>query len=206
MSAALNILKGLCLVVLALALWEIRGLVRDIRVSLRETDIVLANINEAAHNAADASGTAAEAAEQQKQYWAKTSLETYKTMASLRLTITRVDHDIIPRFSALLDSTNALTRQSAAELDDTTQRLQPTLANLESASAGAAEVMSNPAIGVTFEHLAETSASVADTSKQVDLTATDIRAYVHRLTQPARSIYGIFKEFLGLAYQLRGAL
>ena len=88
---------------LVLLLNELRLLARDVRSDVNQASAELrttiGTINAAAGQARQASSqaniaatAAAGAAAEQRAYWAKTSLETYKTMASLRLTIVRTDH------------------------------------------------------------------------------------------------------------------
>src|ERR1700681_4696537 len=73
--------------------------------------------NQTAVQARDASEQAKLAAIEQRAYWAKTSLETYKTMAAVRLTIVRTDRSLndvlVPHLTASLDSTTELSRSAA---------------------------------------------------------------------------------------------
>ena len=175
------------------------------------------NLRDAAASARDASEQAKLAAIEQRAYWAKTSLETYKTMAAVRLTIVRTDRSLndvlVPKLSLTLDGTTELSRSAAANLARTMDELQPTLQNMGRASAAAADTMADPAIRETLAHLEETSKHAADTADQtaqamanVNATTRDVAAYVHRMTTPVRGTWSLVKELLGLAYQSRGAL
>jgi hypothetical protein len=202
------------------ALIELGLLLRDARKDLnsfsRQLDAAAATINQTATEARDASTQAKLAAVEQRAYWQKTSLETYKTMASLRLTIVRTDRslndELAPRLATALDNTNQLSAAAAADLQRTMDQLQPTLVNLAAASAGAATAMNDPAIHETLAHVDETSARAALTASQTAQIAghlndasRDFAAYVHRITTPVRGTYNFFRQLLGLARDARQA-
>lgn len=220
----MKIFETICLTTitacLAFLVIELGLLARDGRRDLdsfsKHLDALVITANQTAVEARDASEQAKLAAIEQRVYWQKTSLETYKTMASLRLTIVRTDHSLndqlAPRLGTALDNTNKLSVTAASGLQQTMDNLQPTLANLARASAGAADAMSDPAIHETLAHLDETSARVAVTTTEtvqiaghLNDAATDFAAYVHRITAPARGFYSFFKELLGLARDARQA-
>lgn len=118
---------------------------RDFQLLTGSVNTLLMTANAAAVNARDASEQARLAAIEQRVYWNKTSLETYKTMASLRLTITRADHSIndvlVPKLGAALDSTTNLSTTAASNLTQIMEGLQPTLGDLARASAAAADTL-----------------------------------------------------------------
>lgn len=205
---------------LALLLIELALLARTARTSLvtlsKNLDALAVTANQTVVEARDASTQAKLAATEQRAYWQKTSLETYKTMASLRLTIVRTDRsvndELVPRLALALDNTNKLAAAAAGDLQQTVDSLRPTLANLATASASAATAMSDPAIHETLAHVDEASAHAAITSAEaaqiashLNDAATDFAAYVHRLTAPARGVWTFAKELLGLAAQARQA-
>lgn len=179
-------------------------------------DTLASTANQTAVEARDASTQAKLAAIEQRAYWKKTSLETYKTMASLRLTIVRTDHSVndvlVPKLGDTLDSTNRLSSSAATQLEKTMDELQPAIANLVQASAGAAAAMGDPAIHETLAHVDETSARAALTAAQtvqiaghLNDASRDFAAYVHRMTAPARGVWNALKTLLGLAAQARQA-
>jgi hypothetical protein len=219
-----KIFESICLAAitacLAFLVIELGLLSRDARKDLdalsKNLNTLTLTANQTAVEARDASEQAKLAAIEQRAYWSKTSLETYKTMASLRLTIVRTNHslndEISPRLAMALDSTNRLTATAAEQLQKTMDELQPTLANLGRASAGAADAMNDPAIHETLAHVDEISQKTAVTADQaaqatahVNTALADIAAYVHRMTAPARGIWTFAKELLGLAAQARQA-
>jgi hypothetical protein len=220
----MKLFKTICLAAvtacLAFLVIELGLLARDGRRDLnslsKHLDTLAVTANQTAVEARDASTQAKLAAIEQRAYWQKTSLETYKTMASLRLTIVRTDgslnDQLAPRLALALDNTNKLAATAAGELQKTIDSLQPTLANLATASTDAARVMNDPAIHEALAHVDETSSKAAVTAAEaaqiaghLNDAATDFAAYVHRLTMPARGIWTFAKELLGLAAQARQA-
>jgi hypothetical protein len=215
-----SICLGIITICVAILLIELSLLARDVR---RDVDSLSATANQTVSQLRDASEQAklaatagAAAANEQRAYWQKTSLETYKTMASLRLTIVRTDRsindEISPRLALALDNTNRLSSVAAENLEKTMDQLQPVLGNLAQASAGAAAAMNDPAIHETISHLDETSARAALAAAQTEQIAghlndasRDFAAYVHRMTAPAKGIYSALKTLLGLAAQARQA-
>ena len=209
---------------LAFLIIEFGLLVRDGRRDLdalsRNLNILTITANQTAVEARDASAQAKLAAIEQRAYWQKTSLETYKTMASLRLTIVRTDSSLndqlMPRLALALDNTNRLSSAAAVQLGKTMDELQPILGNLARASNGAADAMNDPesarAIHEALAHVNETSARAAIVSAEtvqiaghLNDASRDFAAYIHRITAPARGVYSFFKEVLGLARDARQA-
>lgn len=220
----MKIFESICLAGVTIAamilLFELTHLVSDTRYNLNSLAVHLETLavtaNQTATQARDASEQAKLAAQEQRAYWQKTSLETYKTMASLRLTIVRTDGSLndvlVPKLAATLDNTNHLSAAAAANLEKTMDELRPVLENLAQASAGAAATMNDPAIKETIQHVDETSARAAVTAAQtaqiaghLNDAARDFAAYVHRMTAPARGVWTFAKELLGLAAQARQA-
>lgn len=165
------------------------------------------NLRDAAAAARDASTTAKDAANAEAGYWQKTSVETYKTIASLRLTITRTDQTLNdalgPQLVSALHAAADATTGTASDLHETVTALQPTLKNLADASAGAARAMNDPSITASLANVQETSAATAATAAQLqqiaehlDGAAADVQAFVHRETTPARGTWNVIKTFL----------
>lgn len=205
---------------LAFLIIEFGLLVRDGRRDLdalsRNLNILTITANQTAVEARDASTQAKLAATEQRAYWQKTSLETYKTMASLRLTIVRTDSSLndqlVPRLALALDNTNRLSSTAAVQLGKTMDELQPILGNLARASSGAADAINDPAIHEALAHVDETSARAAIVSAEtvqiaghLNDASRDFAAYIHRITAPVRGVYSFFKEVLGLARDARQA-
>jgi hypothetical protein len=193
---------------------------RDARLDLHATaakvDRLLTTANETAGQARDASEQAKLAAIEQRAYWNKTSLETYKTMASVRLTIVRADHslnDILaPQLSATLQSTDRLSSTASDQIAQTLDQMRPVLENLARASAAAADTMADPEIRQAIGHADETSAhaaAAADQTAQIaanlNKASADFAAYVHKITTGPRGVWNILHTLLGLAAQSRQA-
>src|ERR1700681_3893461 len=104
---------------------------------------LIVTANQTAGQARDASEQAKLAAIEQRAYWSKTSLETYKTMASVRLTIVRTDRSLndvlVPQLGHTLEAPTEFSRSAAANLARMIEGLQPTLGNMGRASAAAAD-------------------------------------------------------------------
>jgi hypothetical protein len=207
----------LCAMVL---LWEVAMFARDARRDqdslFRNVNTLLVTANQTVTEARDASTQAKLAAIEQRAYWQKTSLETYKTMASLRLAIVRtngsVNDVLVPRLGAALDSTQNLSVTAAQQLEKTSTALQPILADLTHAAAGASTAMNDPAIHESLAHVDDASAHAALAAAQTEQIAghlndasRDFAAYIHRITAPARGVYSFFREMLGLARDARQA-
>lgn len=195
---------------------ELRLLARDLRADVNQTagelHATLATVNMAAEQARQASVQANLAATEQRAYWAKTSLETYKTMADLRLTIVRTDHSIndvlVPKLSAALTDTDTLTNTAAQQLISTVAELRPTLNNLARASAAAANAMADPAIHETLTHVNETSMDLAATARDMDQTVASmarsanlIEGRVRQATKPASLAVRVAEKLLGITTQ-----
>lgn len=190
---------------------ELQGSVDRITKDIHYTMVVAGNAtfdaDQAAKQATLASTQVAAAAAEQRAYWNKTSLETYKTMASLRLTIVRADHSlndvVVPQLVHSMQGTDDLMRQTTSDVHQTAVGLQPVLQELARASAAAASTMADPAIHETIVHLDETSAHAAETAEQtaqtvahLNATASDVQAFVHRETTPVRGTWNVIKAFL----------
>jgi hypothetical protein len=189
---------------------------RDLNAFSGNLNTLAVTANETAVEARDASTQAKLAAIEQRAYWNKTSLETYKTMASLRLTIVRTDHSLndvlVPQLGATLDQTNRLSSTAALELQKTMDGLQPALGNLARASGAAADTLADPAIHDSLAHVDEASQKTAvladqtaQTAAHLNAASADFAAYVHRMTAPARGVWNALKTLLGLAAQARQA-
>jgi hypothetical protein len=181
------------------------------------TNQAMVNIRDAAASARDASEQARLAAAEQRAYWAKTSLETYKTMASLRLTIVRTDRSIndvlVPRISASLDASTALQvsamrnlTDTTAKIDDTIDDLKPMIDNGIRATAAAATAMGDPAIHETLTHVDGAAGNLDGMSADGKKITADVAAFTHRELAPVRGtwnlIKGVLRDFAGPAAEV----
>lgn len=215
-----SILKFLLIIAVIVAILEIAIFFHQLKISVQtltvNTNQTISVIRDSANQARIAAEQFQLAAAKQSEYWNKSEIEGYKTLASLRLTIVRTDRsindDLVPRLALALDNANELSTAAAGELQKTMDRLQPVLANLARASAGAADAMNDPAIKETITHVDETSARAAITAAEtaqiaghMNDAAGDFAAYVHRITTPVRGTWNVLKQLLGLAAQARQA-
>jgi len=180
----------------------------------RDADSMAANVNtllvtgndtmakarEASEQAILASTAIAQAAVEQRAYWNKTSLETYKTMAALRLAIVRTNESlndtIAPRMSGSLDASIDLQRAATERLNRTMDDLRPAIANLVESSAAASAAMQAAGRDLSDPAIAETLRHVDGAAGHVDDTSGDIAAFVHRETTPVRGTWNVIKSFL----------
>lgn len=98
------------------------------------------NLRDAAASARDASEQAKLAATEQRAYWNKTSLEMYKTMAALRLTIVRTDESfnnvLMPKLATSLDASVTLQESAMKDLSDAIGKVDVTIDALRPAIDG----------------------------------------------------------------------
>lgn len=212
------ITKILCTLALtigvSLVLIELRQVLRGTRASLIRLDSVIQHVDEAAVNASAASKVAADAAVEQKKYFSMISLQSYKIATDLKGFIVRTDlsvnRELVPRIAKTLDSTNGLTVQASESLRQTTESLQPAIADLTRAASNAADALGDPAIRSSLSNVEETTANVADTTKQLDLTATDLRLVADNFREtylkPGRTLLATLKTLIHLVFETRGAL
>ena len=84
------------------------------------------------------------------------------------------------------------------DLDDAEKQITPAIANFNRASSALADGLP-PILANVRDTTAQTIAigqNTADTTHQLDLTAQDIRAFVHRETTPVRGTWNVIKGFL----------
>ena len=181
---------------------------------LTTTNEAMKNIRDAAASARDASEQAKLAATEQRAYWQKTSLETYKTMASLRLTIVRADHSLndilvpnlgtlVPKLGASIDAATALETSAArnltatsAKVDETIDSLRPVIANSIQATAAASAAMADPAIHESLDHMDAAAGNLEGMSADGKKITADAAAFVHRETAPVKGTWNVIKAFL----------
>lgn len=108
---------------------------------------------------------------------------------------TLVDHtdaslnkEIAPKLEQALDQ----LKETSVSLNSDAKRLGPILDFTTEAAKNAARLSADPAIPETLHHLDETAA-------HVEKATQDVQTYIHRLTQPARSLWSVLKGALNLA-------
>jgi ABC-type transporter Mla subunit MlaD len=86
--------------------------------------------------------------------------------------------------------------ETLSNIDQSVQSTNPAIANLTRASQAAADDLSDPAIKQSLANVQLVTLNTADTTKQLDMTAQDIHAFVHRETTPVRGTWNVIKGFL----------
>jgi hypothetical protein len=104
----------------------------------------------------------------------------------------------LPSLAAALESTNALASRAALDIDTTSGRMQPILADLGAGATAFAqktpEILQH--VDDSTAQLVITSQNVAGATDDVHATTHDIAAYVHRETTPIRGTLNLIKSFL----------
>jgi hypothetical protein len=214
----LSVVCAACLVAVTilggLVLNEARKLVHETRaeaaaISARANSLLL-TVDAAAEQAREASAQANLAAAEQRAYWQKTSLETYKTMASLRLTIVRADRSLndvlVPQLAATLRDTDKTVLAAGNAVTDAQRQLTPAIENLARASSAAADALADPHIAESIAHVDETAAAAAKATEQLAgvaanaKTASDLAlARLRDALKPVPFARALLERMLGLA-------
>jgi hypothetical protein len=191
----MNILKGILysllgmfLVVCSIAAWDVHLFLKDLRPLAPKVSTLTDNLNETAIGANKVVGVTyhaaqdiSNAAKQQTKTAQQIELETYKTMASVRLLVVRMDHDVIPRANKILDDADNGVVQSTNDL----KSLQGLIAQSETLVASLQGQVSDPKIQDTLTQL-DLSAKAANASLvELQASATD----VHQIADKARETY-----------------
>lgn len=121
---------------------------------------------------------------------------------------------VLPQLSATLSSTTALAIGATGNINETSARLQPILADLGTGAAAFAkkspeilqqidDAVSDPSIHDSFLHFDQMSIDGAAMTHNGVLMTNDARDYVHRLTRPVRGTVAIAEFILEHGYQVR---
>lgn len=138
----------------------------------------------------------------------------------LSMQTAKAELDLVARAGIVLDSANVAVIKlgDAAQslgtvgptVSDAIKQLQvdthATLENSQVLLAAATTDLDDPAIHEIMLNLQATSKESMETAENVDATTRDIKAYVHRMTTPARGTWNFIKGLLNLTYQSRGAI
>lgn len=208
----LTVCVALSTVLLAFVLLETRSLVRDARGAVVSLGQAASKIAAAAEQARQASAQANLAATEQRAYWQKTSIETYKTTASLRLAIVRTDRSLndvlVPQIATVLKDADATVLNIGGDVDAAQLELIPALKDLARASAASAAAVSDPHIAEAIANVDETSASAARATEQLAGVAADAKIAADLALQRLRDVLkpvsfarALLERALGLASQ-----
>jgi len=216
-----------CLMALSAAgvavLLEARGLVRDVRTDEAKFSAkglaVMDVVKQAAEHARDASDEARGAAVEQRKNLQAELTEIKKATAdahdllihtdlNLNGTHNHPEAGVLPRLALVLSDTDALARQTAAEVQQAMNGLQPSLDNLARASAAAADRMADPKIGQTIAHADEISGNVAAATQSFAgvaanaKTASDLMlARLRQALKPVPFARALLEKLVGVTAQ-----
>lgn len=212
-------IKASCLILVTLTLsiflLECCGLIRDVRLSVRMSDAVLGNVNDASLQTAQMAKTAGGALTAETKRLDASTRELQKTEASARLLIVRTDEALNggPHVAGLLRSLGDLTQQTIAEMASASTKLNPALDNLSRATASAADTLGDSSIKRSLQqvdeataHLATASDSMAGIARDGKESADLAEARLKQLLKPASMTKTVLLNLLGIGYQLRSVL
>lgn len=189
---------------------ETLALIKDIRSDVaaidRETVETLTLVKQAAGNANTASSQLAGAAEEQRVYWNKTGLETYKTAAAARLLIVRTDKSLndklIPQIQMEIEGTRVDLHEAIVD----SNRLMARATDLVTHADG---ILTDPNLRQMIANLAEATHDLDISIKQLNsmlvsttATAEDVRKVADKVAEQytkARNLYyALLKELLNM--------
>jgi hypothetical protein len=152
-------IQTLCLLVITAflcpVLWEASCFIAELRA---HTLLLSDDASEVLEGAKDTEMRINDAADEQKQYFKKGSVESLKVIASAKEILIRTDCNLnggpgcvgtLPQLTATLKSTQILSDRASESLTQTTAALQPVIVDLAVAAKGAAETMNDPSIHAT---------------------------------------------------------
>ena len=131
------------------------------------------------------------AAQEQRAYWAKNSLETHKLLTHADEMVKHLDqisvivgmdlHEQVSRNGAGLTANLVDLQTGIRNISNAADDLDRTVLHLNSSMYQA-----DPFVTATLTNLNVTSANISSTSENVAATSKDIRDKVHQLTRPAK--------------------
>lgn len=158
--------------------YEAAMLLRDLRITVRELDYPIGNLNDATKGAAEtvslanvALGDVRDAAKAETKTADKIFLETDKTMASIRLLVVRLDHDVVPQAASLLEKANRGVDFANVDLVG----LQSAIAETNKLIADADLQVTDPNIKKTLDELAKSGEEALESMVELRAILTDGR-------------------------------
>jgi len=215
----LQAFKLFALIICCVVLWDVHGLIRDARVTIRGADPILGNINQAASDLSGMTKVANSAMSAETGRIAASTKELQKTEASVRLLVVRTNESLngspnvaglLPTATGALRSATALSDGTLARIDRTADSLEPSLLALNRGTTAFANAASDPNIPVTLANLGTATKSAADGMAQVAAIATDGRQVADKAREtylkPVNLWYALSKEMTHWAFELKGIL
>lgn len=212
MTHFLRILQAVALLFLCIVLWDAHKFIRDLRVSLRETDIVLGNVNQASSDLSGIAKTANSAMGAEVGRINASTLELQKTEASARLLIVRTNESLnggpnvpglLPQATTALSSANSLSIGTLGRVDRLADQLEPAITDLRRSSASLADVAGDPNIPVTLAKIRETTENTDRAMGQLADIVTDGRQVADKAREtylkPVNLWWGLVRTLLPLA-------
>lgn len=203
-------LKTLALLVLsgagAYALIQIGLTARAIRLQVpsvvTQTNATLLDVSRLAQ---DTTGVTAEIRKTLKSIQSsnqQTAANSAAATATLNVDLIKLGK-VLDQASLSVDSISSQTVVLSTHANDALDSLQnainstqPAIANATQATQNAANLLGDPNLRAVTANASVIAQNTADTSRQIDLTAHDVQAFVHRETTPVRGTWNVIKAFL----------
>lgn len=200
-------IKIACIVALTLCacllLLECQGLVRDVRLSVRMSDSVLGNVNEASLETAQIAISLKGATDEETRRLAATIDEARKDGRASRATLDSFRQVLIDFHQQVVPSVT----KTIADIDDATLALKPTFDNAAKATSSAATLLSDPSISLALHNLEDLTAHANQSTEHLEaVTAAGERTalyYEKRLTTPQSFLKTLVQAVLQLGSQAR---
>jgi hypothetical protein len=203
-------IKLVCIVALTfcccLMMLEIRALARDVRVSIRLSDSVLANLNDTSRELRVATGAETAKLQATTEEARKTERAFRAGIDSLRQVFIDVHEQVVPGLTKTVTDLDADQNRVTEQALQTIESLKPSLDALAVASAAAASHLSDPAIGETLANIESTSGSAAGIARDARESADMLEARLKQMLKPASTIKTFFLNLLDYGFKFRGLL
>jgi len=202
LTRLLKAFKLFALIICCIVLWDVHGLIRDARVTIRGADPILGNINQAA---ADLSGMtkvagSAMAAETGKidvtiDEARKDGRASRAALDSFRQVLIDVHQQVVPQAMQTLqhfDSNESLLMEE----------LKPPIFNLNRGAAALADAASDPSIKLSLANAADATGSGALAMKHLEGITLDGQQVADQFRttylKPQKFAWALLKELIGL--------
>lgn len=200
-------IKLACLIALTLfaccLLLECQGLIRDVRLSVRMSDSVLGNVNDASLQTAEIAISLKKATDAETLHLAATIDEARKDGRASRATLDSFRQVLIDFHQQVVPSVT----KTVSDIDDATLALKPTFDSAARATASAATLMSDPSILLALHNLEDLTAHANQSTEHLEaVTAAGERTalyYEKRLTTPQSFMKTLVQAVLQLGSQAR---
>jgi hypothetical protein len=207
-------IKLICIVSLTfcscVALLQASALIHDVRLSVRMSDVVLAEVNDTARNFSAASTAESEKLRATTEEARKTERAFRAAIDSLRQVFIDVHQRTLPAIDETVSELNSSQKRVADSVASVTADLQPSLEALANAIRAAGRVLSDPAIEKSLENVEALSEHAVTISASTEATAKDVQRVADKFADQytkARNVWLAAAQWLfQRAWEVRGAV